>query len=116
MTLRQGGYDVIHAKDGLDALEQLQGQLLQNSLVDLIISDVAMPRMNGLEFLRRCRQDESLQAMPIAMLSNCDSTTHSELAIKEGANAYLTKPYEESVFLAEIAKLLAVTAPVAPGS
>ncbi|NJN23592.1 MAG: response regulator, partial [Acaryochloridaceae cyanobacterium RL_2_7] len=109
-TLRQGGYEVIHAKDGLDALEQLQSQPLQASRVDLIISDVAMPRMNGLEFLRRCRQDDALKALPIAMLSNCDSTTHSELAIKEGANAYLTKPYVEAVFLDKISKLIEAAA------
>lgn len=106
MTLRNGGYEVLHAKDGVDALEQLQAQQAKQHLVDLIISDVAMPRMNGLEFLRQCRQDQALQSLPIAMLSNCDSTTHSELALKEGADAYLTKPYEESVFLGEIATLL----------
>ena len=115
MTLRQGGYDVIHAKDGVDALEQLRDKQTQKR-VDLIISDVAMPRMNGLEFLRQCRQDKALQSLPIAMLSNCDSTTHSELALKEGANAYLTKPYEEAVFLAEIAKLLERAPQAAAGS
>ena len=44
--------------------------------------------------------------LPIAMLSNCDSTTHSELAKKAGANAYLTKPYEEGEFLQAIKRLL----------
>ena len=111
MTLRQGGYEVIQAKDGVDALEQLQEQIQQAGLVDLIISDVAMPRMNGLEFLRQCRLDHALKALPIAMLSNCDSTTHSELAIKEGANAYLTKPYDEEVFLEQIASLIATQVP-----
>ncbi|MCM1984960.1 response regulator [Lyngbya confervoides] len=102
MTLRQGGYRVIQAKDGQDALEQLRGQVT----VDLVISDVAMPRMNGLELIRQCRQDERLRSLPIAMLSHCDSATHSDLAMKAGANAYLTKPYEETEFLNTIAALL----------
>ncbi|MEM9137426.1 MAG: response regulator, partial [Cyanobacteria bacterium P01_F01_bin.42] len=109
LTLRQGGYEVVQAKDGVDALEQLRVASVQTGdrwAVDLVISDVAMPRMNGLEFLRQCRQDNSLESLPIAMLSNCDSTTHSELALKAGANAYLTKPYVEEVFLADISKLL----------
>jgi len=106
MTLRKGGYEILHAKDGIDALEQLQGKQTKPCRVDLVISDVAMPRMNGLEFLRQCRQDATLKSLPIAMLSNCDSTTHSDLALKEGADAYLTKPYDEEVFLTEIATLL----------
>jgi chemotaxis protein histidine kinase CheA/CheY-like chemotaxis protein len=102
LTLKQGGYGVCHAKDGQDALEQLQGGLT----VDVVICDVAMPRMNGLDFLKRCRKDEHLQSLPIAMLSNCDSKTHSDLALKAGANAYLTKPYEEDEFLKTVAELL----------
>ena len=116
MTLRKGGYEILHAKDGIDALEQLQALSVEQGQVDLIISDVAMPRMNGLEFLRQCRQDPALKSLPIAMLSNCDSTTHSDLALQEGADAYLTKPYEEEVFLGEIAKLLAQIPEAASGA
>jgi chemotaxis family two-component system sensor histidine kinase/response regulator PixL len=102
ISLEKAGYRVLQARDGWEALEQLRS----GSRVQLILSDVEMPKMNGFEFLGECRQDPALAKIPIAMLTSRSNPKHRELAIRLGAAVYLTKPFIEQEFLDAIANLI----------
>ncbi|MGK7956120.1 MAG: response regulator [Crocosphaera sp.] len=102
LTLQKSGYRVIQARDGREALEQLQ----QNSGIKLVICDVEMPNMNGFEFLGQRRRDSELMKIPVAMLTSRGSEKHRQLATHLGASAYFTKPYIEQQFLETIQNMI----------
>jgi chemotaxis family two-component system sensor histidine kinase/response regulator PixL len=102
ISLEKAGYGVLQARDGWEALEKLRS----GSRVQLIISDVEMPKMNGFDFLSECRQDPTLAKIPIAMLTSRSNSQYRELAIRLGAAVYLTKPFVEQEFLDAIANLI----------
>lgn len=102
IALKSAGYQVLEAADGQLAIEQLQ----QHPDIHLVLCDVEMPNMNGFEFLEyRCRYPD-IANIPVVMLSTCGSHQHQHLANTLGANAYLTKPYEESNLLATLQALI----------
>lgn len=92
--LEREGYRVVTAKDGADALDQLE-----ESLPDVILSDIEMPRMDGFEFVRNLRADERLRDVPVIMITSRLADKHREYAQKLGANEYLGKPYDEDELL-----------------
>lgn len=96
--LSREGYQVVLAKDGVDALEQLV-----DALPDVIISDIEMPRMDGFDLLRNLRADERLNKLPIIMITSRTADKHRNHALELGANHYLGKPYDED----ELLRLLA---------
>ncbi|MDJ0729856.1 MAG: hybrid sensor histidine kinase/response regulator [Crocosphaera sp.] len=102
LTLQKSGYRVIQARDGREALEQLQ----QSSGIKLVICDVEMPNMNGFEFLGQRRRDPELMKIPVAMLTSRSSEKHRHLATHLGASAYFTKPYIEQQFLETIKNIM----------
>ena len=102
LTLEKAGYRVLQARDGRDALEQLQ----QSSVISMVICDVEMPNMNGFEFLGQRRREPNLLRIPVAMLTSRSSDKHRQLAMQLGANAYFTKPYIEQQFLASVASII----------
>jgi chemotaxis family two-component system sensor histidine kinase/response regulator PixL len=108
LTLYQEGYRVMEAENGQKAISQLR----QNSTVQLIICDVEMPEMDGLEFLFHHRQDPTLKKIPVIMLSSRGSETHQQIAMRLGARAYLTKPYVQAELLATIKAILSQTSGV----
>jgi CheY-like chemotaxis protein len=95
LTLQKVGYRVLQARDGKEALELL----LQNSTVDLIVSDLEMPRLNGFEFLNELRKKPLSSAIPVVMLTTRINDKHRQLALHLGASAYMSKPYIEQEFL-----------------
>ena len=97
-TLEKQGYRVLEAIDGRDALERLQ----RHPEVELVLCDVEMPRMNGLEFLNHCRHDPQLSHRPIVVLTSHTSDKYRQIATELGASAYLTKPYTESELLSTV--------------
>lgn len=101
-TLQQAGYQVLQAKDGWEAIEQLRYQ--QN--IQLVICDIEMPRMNGFEFLKHRQQDSALLTIPVVMLTSRSASKHRLIALELGATAYLTKPYLEHQFLATVMDVL----------
>jgi|GEM_PF-1555360 len=102
IALQSAGYQILEAADGQLAIEQLQ----QHPDIHLVLCDVEMPNMNGFEFLKhRCRYSD-IAHIPVVMLSTCGSHQHQHLANTLGANAYLTKPYEESNLLATLQALI----------
>ncbi len=107
LTLQKAGYRVVQARDGREAIEQLQ----KNSTIQLVVSDVEMPNMNGFEFLTQRRQDAELSKFPVIMLTSRSSDKHRQLAKHLGASAYFTKPYLEQEFLAGIKDIISQNAP-----
>jgi chemotaxis family two-component system sensor histidine kinase/response regulator PixL len=99
-TLTRAGYQVIQAGNGVEALQKLR----QHPQIDLIISDVEMPEMDGFQFLDRRRQEPSLAQIPVVMLTACRSDKHQQLALALGATAYLTKPCSQPDLLATVSE------------
>ena len=101
LTLQSAGYDVIEACDGKDALSKLSGRK-----VNLIISDVNMPVMDGIAFVKEVKQSPTHRFTPIIML-----TTESQEAKKQegqaaGAKAWVVKPFKPEQMLAAVSKLV----------
>ncbi|MBL1209063.1 MAG: response regulator [Geminocystis sp. GBBB08] len=108
LSLEKSGYRVIQAKDGKEALEQLQ----QSANISLVICDIEMPNMNGFEFLGQRRRYPEFNKIPVAMLTSRSNDKHRKLATHLGADAYFTKPYIEQKFLQSIKSLIDQKSPV----
>ena len=100
--LAREGYEFVTAKDGVDALQQLQ-----DVRPDVILLDVEMPRMDGFEFARNVRADEATRSIPIIMITSRTADKHRNRAIELGVNEYMGKPYQEEQLLALIARYTA---------
>jgi two-component system chemotaxis sensor kinase CheA len=100
--LESAGYRVIAAVDGMEALT-----FLKTESVDLVVSDVEMPRMNGFELTSRIREDKKLADLPVVLVTALDSRTDRERGIEAGANAYIVKStFDQSNLLEVIGRLL----------
>ncbi|TFW31563.1 response regulator [Duganella callida] len=99
--LEREGYQVLLAKDGVDALEQLQ-----DARPDLMLVDIEMPRMDGFDLTRNVRGDERTRAIPIIMITSRSADKHRNVALELGVNAYFGKPFQEAVLLEAIDGLL----------
>jgi len=99
--LEREGYQVLLAKDGVDALEQLQ-----QATPDLMLVDIEMPRMDGFDLTRNVRGGDKTAAIPIIMITSRTADKHRNYALDLGVNAYFGKPFQEPVLLAAIAGLL----------
>ena len=95
--LTREGFEVATAKDGVDALQQLQ-----DLKPDCILLDVEMPRMDGFEFARNVRADEDTRKIPIIMITSRTADKHRNHALEIGVNEYMGKPYQEEQLLALI--------------
>ncbi|TAJ81077.1 MAG: response regulator [Gallionellaceae bacterium] len=97
--LVRAGYQVVTAKDGVDAMEQL---------VDLspavMLLDVEMPRMDGFELAKRLRQDSKTKDLPIIMITSRTAEKHRNRALEIGVNEYMGKPYQDDALLAFITR------------
>jgi chemotaxis protein histidine kinase CheA/CheY-like chemotaxis protein len=96
LTLQKAGYQVLQAKDGYEAIAQLQEQ----ADIQLVICDIEMPRMNGFEFLKHRQQDSTLSNIPVVMLTSRSGEKHRLIASELGATDYITKPFLEYKLLA----------------
>ncbi|NHB57623.1 response regulator [Acinetobacter sp. 194] len=99
--LERQGFDVVTAKDGVDAIEQLH-----TVRPDLMLLDIEMPRMDGFEVTSLIRHDEVHQALPIIMITSRTGEKHRERAMSLGVTSYMGKPFQEDELLATIQKLL----------
>ncbi|ACK66555.1 putative CheA signal transduction histidine kinase [Rippkaea orientalis PCC 8801] len=95
MTFTKVGYEIEQARDGQEAWEKLRGGLS----CKLILCDIEMPRMNGLELLSRLQEDEKLSQIPIAMITSRGAQKMQRIAAERGAKGYFVKPYIEEVLL-----------------
>ncbi|MCS0630559.1 Hpt domain-containing protein [Telluria mixta] len=99
--LEREGYRVLLAKDGVDALEQMQ-----EMRPDLMLVDIEMPRMDGFDLTRHVRGDAATAALPIIMITSRTADKHRNVALGLGVDAYFGKPYQEDALLAAITGLL----------
>lgn len=95
------GFRVVTARDGLEALERIEMER-----PDLLIVDLEMPRMNGLELASFVRKSEATRTVPIVMITSRTTERHRELARTAGVDVTLGKPYSEDGLLGLVANLL----------
>ncbi|MEK7815483.1 MAG: Hpt domain-containing protein [Pseudomonadota bacterium] len=104
--LQKRGLDVMVAKDGVDAVEQLRERI-----PDLMLVDIEMPRMDGYELTARVRGEARLKHIPIIMITSRAGTKHRDKALSLGVNMYMSKPYQEEELFKNIDGLLAAGRP-----
>jgi chemosensory pili system protein ChpA (sensor histidine kinase/response regulator) len=92
--LEREGFQVITARDGIEAM-----QLLQEHRPDIMLLDIEMPRMDGFEVARRIKASEELKSLPIIMITSRTGEKHRERALDIGVEGYLGKPYQEEELL-----------------
>lgn len=101
ITLRSGGYDVVEACDGKDAIGKLDGRKF-----NLIISDLNMPNMDGLSFVQAAKQMPAYKFTPIIMLTTEASDDKKQAGKAAGVRAWVVKPFQPPVLLDAVAKLV----------
>ncbi len=102
LTLQKVGYQVLQARNGLDALEQMQ---MSDLGIQMVICEIEMPHLNGFELLSYCRQNPEWEKVPVVILTSRGGEKYRRIALGLGAAAYFTKPYLELDFLSAIADL-----------
>jgi len=101
LALKLKGYKVITAIDGMDALEQLPHQK-----IDLLLTDLNMPNLDGLSLIRNLRDDPEYKNLPIIILSSLSKEEDIAAGLRAGANSYLVKPFNTKRIQYEISKYL----------
>ena len=99
--LERNNFKTVSAKDGVDALAQLQ-----DYTPDVMLLDVEMPRMDGFELATNIRNDDVINELPIIMITSRTGQKHRDRAMNIGVNIYMGKPYSESELLENIDNLL----------
>jgi chemosensory pili system protein ChpA (sensor histidine kinase/response regulator) len=99
--LERHGYQVIQAKDGVDAMSKLE-----DVHPDLMLLDIEMPRMDGFEVATLVRHNPRLSYLPIIMITSRTGEKHRERAYSVGVNGYMGKPFQEQILLENISDLL----------
>jgi two-component system chemotaxis response regulator CheY len=101
IALKGAGYEVIEAHDGKDALSKLTGVKIH-----LIVSDINMPVMDGITFVKEVKQLDHYKFTPIIMLTTEMEDEKKRAAREAGAKAWVTKPFQPPILLAAVAKLV----------
>jgi two-component system chemotaxis response regulator CheY len=96
--LREVGLEVLEAKDGLEALEQMK----HNPDVELMLVDWNMPGMNGLDLIRAVRSERAYDGVRILMVTSEAQSAQVTRALNAGANEYLMKPFNKEVLVAKL--------------
>lgn len=99
--LERGGFEVTLAVDGVDALERLAA-----APVDLVLTDLEMPRLNGFELLQDVRRRAQSRHLPVVVLTSRSGAKHEALARQLGATGFLAKPVQEESLLAEARRMV----------
>ncbi len=99
--LKQSGLTVYVATDGVEALEQIQ-----TSCPDLVVLDIVMPRMNGYEVCRRLKADPKTKKVPVVMCSSKGEEFDRYWGMKQGADAYIAKPFQPTELVGTVKQLL----------
>ncbi len=94
--LQNAGWDVVTANDGLDALEKLEDM---ECLPDIFLCDMEMPRMDGIELIKRLRRQDEFQGIPMVMITSRASEKHRHMAFEAGVTEYVVKPYDRDFLL-----------------
>ena len=102
-SLKKSGYSVVTACDGMDAIEKISN--LENE-VNLIITDLNMPNLDGYGLISTLRENEAHLETPIIILTSEDAEEDRDRGMEVGANSYLVKPFKHAVLLSEVSKYL----------
>ena len=100
--LRQAGFDeIIEAENGVDALEKLEGKK-----VDLVVTDLNMPEMNGAELVKTLREMPTYAEVPIIMITTRGMKDDVMTAMKLGVNGYIVKPFTPEILQEKLKSIL----------
>ncbi|MGG6295937.1 response regulator transcription factor [Leptolyngbya sp. AN02str] len=99
--LKGSGLDVAVASDGVEALEQIQ-----DKIPDLVVLDIVMPRMNGYEVCRQIKSNPVTQNIPVVMCSSKGEEFDRYWGMKQGADAYIAKPFQPTELVGTVKQLL----------
>jgi CheY-like chemotaxis protein len=99
VSLSMQGFQVITASDGMEALEKLPQQQ-----VDLLVTDLNMPNMDGFELIRALRQNPQYKDLPVIILTSLTDEVSRETGAKLGVNSFLVKPFSLEKIQYEVAK------------
>lgn len=99
--VRERGYKIFVASNGLEALEVMAG-----NPVDLVVTDLNMPQMDGLELSRNLKGQDTYKNIPIIMVTTESGEADRKMGFEAGVTTYLTKPFSPQRLLYEIEKLL----------
>ena len=100
--LEAAGYEVAAATDGMEAIGMLRDQP-----IDLVVSDVEMPRLDGFGLTAEMRRDEKLRQVPVVLVTSLDAREHRERGVAVGADAYIVKSgFDQVELLDTVARLL----------
>ncbi|UFH50054.1 response regulator [Pseudomonas sp. KNUC1026] len=102
IALKSQGYDVLEACDGKDALGKLSGQKIH-----LVISDVNMPNMDGITFVKELKKLPAYKFTPVIMLTTESQESRKQEGQAAGARAWVVKPFQPAQMMAAVAKLIA---------
>ena len=100
-TLKSAGYEVVDARDGVDALKKLE-----TGRFNLIVSDVNMPNMDGMELIKTLKSDPKYKFIPIVVLTKEDSPEMKRKGQAAGAKAWVVKPFKPNTILEVIKKIM----------
>ncbi|MCL4490599.1 MAG: response regulator [Nitrospirae bacterium] len=100
-TLKEAGYDVMEAVDGKDALSKLNG-----TSVNMIITDLNMPNLDGIGLIRQVRANQAYKFVPIVMLTTESQDTKKQEGKAAGATGWIVKPFKPDQLLAVVKKVL----------
>jgi two-component system chemotaxis response regulator CheY len=101
LALSQAGYTVLDAADGVEGLA-----VLEQGDIALVICDVNMPRMNGLEMLEQLKRDPRHAAIPVVMLTTEGHPALVDRAKKAGAKGWIVKPFKAELMVSAVGKLV----------
>lgn len=100
-ALKDAGYEVVAAVNGKDALGKLDG-----AKIDMIVTDLNMPEMDGIEFIQQLRAAEKHKFMPIVMLTTESNESKKQEARKAGASGWIVKPFKVEQLLSVVRKFV----------
>lgn len=100
-TLQKEGYEVVEAEDGRDALSKLQ-----SVRVNMVITDLNMPNMDGIELIRSLRADPAFKFVPIVMLTTESAADKKDAGKNAGATGWIVKPFKPEQLVAVVKRLI----------
>lgn len=102
LALRDAGFDVVQAVDGVDALDVVQGEH-----PDVIVTDINMPRLDGFGLIEKVRADPELRAIPILVLTTESDPARRDQARRAGATGWIVKPFDPAKLVSAIRRVVA---------
>jgi len=102
-ALIEAGFEVIEATDGVDGIDKIA----TDKGIGIVILDINMPRMNGLEMLEKVKQQDDNEHLPVIMLTSEGQKTLIERAKRAGAKGWIVKPFKAELLVGAVRKLIA---------